>query len=80
MKNRSQISRLKGNLKSHPFSLSPKPGTPWVAALAALAAGRFWNRILYGVQTSDPVTLAIVLLLMLSIGSLGQSVLIRSPR
>ena len=37
----------------------------------ALAAGRFLEQILYGVQPGDPLTLAIVLLLMLGIAALA---------
>jgi len=39
--------------------------------LLALAAGRFLEQILYGVQPTDPLTLAIVLLLMLAIAALA---------
>jgi len=37
----------------------------------AMGAGRFLEQILYGVEPTDPVTLAIVLLLMLAIASLA---------
>jgi len=47
-------------------------GSGTLAGLAvALAAGRFLERILYGVQPTDPLTLAIVLLLMLAIAALA---------
>jgi len=47
-------------------------GSGTIVGLAvALAAGRFLEQILYGVQPTDPLTLAIVLLLMLSIAALA---------
>jgi len=47
-------------------------GSGTVAGLAlALAAGRFLGQILYGVQPTDPPTLAIVLLMMLAIAALA---------
>lgn len=47
-------------------------GSGTVVGLAlALAVGRFLEQILYGVQPGDPLTLAIVLLLMLAIASLA---------
>ena len=42
-----------------------------VGLVVALAAGRFLEQILYGVQPTDPLTLAIVLLLMLAIAALA---------
>jgi|HubBroStandDraft_1064217.scaffolds.fasta_scaffold01356_9 predicted permease len=47
-------------------------GSGTVAGLAvALAAGRLLEKILYGVQPTDPLTLAIVLLMMLAIAALA---------
>jgi ABC-type antimicrobial peptide transport system permease subunit len=47
-------------------------GSGTAAGLAvALAAGRLLEKILYGVQPSDPLTLAIVLLMMLAIAALA---------
>jgi predicted permease len=47
-------------------------GSGTVVGLAvALAAGRLLEKILYGIQPSDPMTLAIVLLLMLAIATLA---------
>jgi ABC-type antimicrobial peptide transport system permease subunit len=47
-------------------------GSGTIVGLAvAMAAGRFLERILYGVRASDPVTLAIVLSLMLAIAALA---------
>jgi predicted permease len=47
-------------------------GSGTLAGLAlALAAGRFLERILYGVRPTDPLTLGIVLLLMLAIAALA---------
>jgi ABC-type antimicrobial peptide transport system permease subunit len=47
-------------------------GSGTIVGLAvAVAAGRFLERILYGVRASDPVTLAIVLSLMLAIAALA---------
>ena len=47
-------------------------GSGTVAGLAmALAAGRFLEQILYGVEPTDPLTLAIVLLLMVAIATLA---------
>ena len=42
-----------------------------VGLVVALAAGRFLEQILYGVQPTDPLTLAIVLLMMLAIATLA---------
>jgi predicted permease len=42
-----------------------------VGLALALAAGRFLERILYGVRPTDPLTLGIVLLLMLAIAALA---------
>ena len=42
-----------------------------VGLAVALAAGRFLEKILYGVQPTDPLTLAIVLAMMLSIAALA---------
>jgi predicted permease len=50
-------------------------GSGTVAGLiVALAAGRLLEKILYGVQPSDPLTLAIVLAMMLSIAALACSI------
>jgi putative ABC transport system permease protein len=47
-------------------------GSGTVVGLAvALAAGRFLERILYGVQPTDPLTMVIVLVLMLTIAALA---------
>ena len=47
-------------------------GSGTVAGFAlALAAGRFLEQILYGVEPSDPVTLGIVFLMMLAIASVA---------
>ena len=47
-------------------------GSGTLAGLAvALAAGRFLEKILYGVEPTDPLTLAIVLVLMLAIAALA---------
>ena len=47
-------------------------GSGTIAGLAlALAAGRFLEQILYGVEPGDPMTLGIVLLMMLGIASLA---------
>ncbi len=47
-------------------------GSGTIVGLAvAVAAGRLLERILYGVRATDPVTLAIVLLLMLAIAALA---------
>ena len=47
-------------------------GSGTIAGLGvALAAGRFLEQILYGVQPTDPLTLAIVLLLLLAIAALA---------
>jgi predicted permease len=47
-------------------------GSGTLAGLAvALAAGRFLEKILYGVQPTDPLTLAIVLMMMLAIAALA---------
>ena len=47
-------------------------GSGTVAGLVlAMGAGRFLEQILYGVEPTDPVTLAIVLLLMLAIASVA---------
>ncbi|HLY18608.1 MAG TPA: ABC transporter permease [Bryobacteraceae bacterium] len=42
-----------------------------IGLIVALFAGRFLQQILYGVQPTDPLTLAIVLLLMLSIAAVA---------
>ncbi len=42
-----------------------------IGVALALAAGRFLEQILYGVQPTDPLTVAIVLALMLAIASLA---------
>jgi len=42
-----------------------------VGLIAAVAAGRFLEQILYGVQPTDPLTLAIVALMMLAIAALA---------
>jgi ABC-type antimicrobial peptide transport system permease subunit len=42
-----------------------------VGLAVALAAGRFLEKILYGVQPTDPLTLAIVLMMMLAIAALA---------
>jgi ABC-type antimicrobial peptide transport system permease subunit len=42
-----------------------------VGLAAAMAAGRFLERILYGVEATDPLTLAMVLLMMVAIAALA---------
>jgi putative ABC transport system permease protein len=42
-----------------------------VGMLVALAAGRFLEKILYGVEPTDPLTMAIVLAMMLGIAALA---------
>jgi predicted permease len=42
-----------------------------VGMAVALAAGRFLEKILYGIQPTDPLTLAIVLVMMLAIAALA---------